>query len=377
MITHHFLQLYWWALISLLGAILVFLMFVQGGQTLLFGCAKNEEQKKLIVNFLGHKWELTFTTLVTFGGAAFASFPLFYSTSFGGAYWLWILILLSFVIQAFSYEFRGKENNLFGKKTYDILLLLNGIAGTILIGVAVASFVTGGNFMIDKISITSADTISYWTNNYKGLELIANPTNLLLGVVIFLAARTLGLLYIINQCEKIESEEAKSLSERASSKLIISAIAFVLLFVLFVIIFFLSTGNRLDISNPNFNGIDGPFIAEKYAYLHNMLNIWWIAVIFLIGVLLVLYGLGRSILYAKSSFYVTGLGVVFAVWAILLSIGFCDMTYYPSLADINSSLTLYNSSSSLYTLKIMSYVSLAIPFVVLYIAYVWKKLSSK
>lgn len=379
MTTYHFLQLYWWGVVSILGAILVFLMFVQGGQTLLFGTAKNEEQKRILLKIFGHKWELTFTTLVTFGGAAFASLPLFYSTSFGGAYWLWILILLSFVIQAFSYEFRSKENNLLGKRTYEIFLLINGVLGTILIGVAVASFVTGGNFMMDKMNITNtgSNIISYWTNDYKGLELIAVPTNILLGIVIFLCARTLGILYTINQCERYGTTEAKELSERAASKLIASGLGFVLFFVLFVLILFLSTGYRVDTQADTFNGIDGPFIAEKYAYLHNMLNFWWIGVIFLVGVVSVLIGLGRTILMGKSTFYLTGLGVVLAVWAILLTIGWGDLSYFHSNTDLNSSLTLYNSSSSLYTLKTMAYASLAVPFVIAYIAYVWKKMSAK
>lgn len=377
MTTYHFLQLYWWALVSLLGAILVFLMFVQGGQTLLFGTAKNEEQKSFLISIFGHKWELTFTTLVTFGGAAFASFPLFYSTSFGGAYWLWILILLSFVIQAFSYEFRNKDKNIIGKRGYDIFLLINGIVGTILIGVAVGSFFTGGNFIMDKMNITQTygGIVSYWTNDYKGLELIVNPINLLLGIVVFLCARTLGLLFTINQCSKVDNEQANNLKTRSNARLLVSGLAFVLFFVIFVVLVFLSTGYRVDTSSSQFNGIDGPIIAEKYAYLHNMLSVWWIALIFLIGVGLVLLGLVRSILFAKNSFYVTSLGVVLAVWTILLSAGFCDMAYFHSSVDIGSSLTLYNSSSSFYTLKTMAYVSLAIPFVLAYIAYVWKRMS--
>ncbi len=379
MTTYHFLQLYWWAIVSILGALLVFLMFVQGGQTLLFGTAKNDAQKKILTTIFGHKWEITYTTLVTFGGAAFASFPLFYSTSFGGAYWLWILILLSFVIQAFSYEFRSKENNLLGTKVYDIFLLINGVAGTILIGVAVGSFVTGGNFMMDKMNITNvgSNIISYWTNDYKGIELIAVPANLLLGVVIFLCARTLGLLYTINQCEKIAGEDAEQLSQRAASRLIISGVAFVLFFVAFVVVLFLSTGYKVDVNSPLFNGIDGPIVAEKYAYLHTMLSIWPLAVVFLLGVVCVLIGLGRTILMGKGTFYLTGLGVILAVFAILLSLGWNDMSYFHSNTDINNSLTLYNSSSSLYTLKTMAYASIAVPFVIAYIAYIWKKMSAK
>ena len=233
MTTYHFLQLYWWAIVSLLGAVLVFLTFVQGGQTLLWGTAKNEDEKRILLTIFGHKWELTFTTLVTFGGAAFASFPLFYSTSFGGAYWLWILILLSFVIQSFSYEFRSKERNLLGKNTYETFLMINGIVGTILLGVAVATFISGGNYAMDKMNITtgSSNIISYWTNNYRGLELIFKPFNLLLGVVVFLAARTLGLLFTFNQCSKIEGDAAKNLADRALSKVKVTGTGFVLFFV--------------------------------------------------------------------------------------------------------------------------------------------------
>ena len=379
MTTYHFLQLYWWAIVSILGAVLVFLTFVQGGQTLLWGTAKNEDEKRILLTIFGHKWELTFTTLVTFGGAAFASFPLFYSTSFGGAYWLWILILISFVIQSFSYEFRARERNLLGKKTYETFLMINGIVGTILLGVAVATFISGGNYAMDKMNITtgSSNIISYWTNNYRGLELIFRPFNLLLGVVVFLAARTLGLLFTFNQCSKMEGDAARNLANRALSKVKVTGVGFVLFFVAFVVCLFLSTGYRVDTASDSFNGINGPIVEEKFAYLHNMLNQWWIAAIFLIGVALVLIALGRTMLKEKSSFYTAGLGVVLAVFAILLTIGFADMSYFHSLYDINSSLTLYNSSSSLYTLKTMAWVSLAVPFVILYIAYVWRKMTQK
>ncbi|MBO4691864.1 MAG: cytochrome d ubiquinol oxidase subunit II [Bacteroidales bacterium] len=379
MTTYHFLQLYWWAIVSILGAVLVFLTFVQGGQTLLWGTAKNEDEKRILLTIFGHKWELTFTTLVTFGGAAFASFPLFYSTSFGGAYWLWILILLSFVIQSFSYEFRSKERNLLGKKTYETFLMINGIVGTILLGVAVATFISGGNYAMDKMNITtgSSNIISYWTNNYRGLELIFKPFNLLLGVVVFLAARTLGLLFTFNQCSKMEGEASKNLANRALSKVKVTGVGFVLFFVAFVVCLFLTTGYRVDTASASFNGINGPIVEEKFAYLHNMLGQWWIAAIFLIGVVLVLVALIRTVFKEKSSFYLAGLGVVLAVFAILLTVGFANMAYFHSLYDINSSLTLYNSSSSLYTLRTMAWVSLAVPFVILYIAYVWRKMTQK
>ncbi len=378
MAIYNFLQLYWWTIVSLLIGILVFLMFVQGGQTLLAGTAKNELQRNIILRIFGHKWELTFTTLVLVGGALFASFPLYYSTSFGGAYWLWILILLSFVLQAVSYEFRAKEKNLLGSKTYDIFLIINGFAGTLLLGVAVAGFFTGGNFAIDKMSLAnhSSNIISYWTNDLKGLEMIANGTNLLSGIVVFLAARTLGLLYVINQTLKMTgNKDAEDLSQRAHSKLWAAAIAFVLLFVVFVADIFLMTGYRVNTADPAFNGISGEIFAEKYAYLRNMLNNPWIAVVFVAGVAVVLISLYRALWLRKSSFYMTGLGVVLAVFALLLCAGYGDTSFFHSNGDIQNSLTLYNSSSSFYTLKTMSWVSLAVPFVILYIVFVWRKLT--
>lgn len=380
MTTYHFLQLYWWTIVSLLAGILVFLMFVQGGQTLIAGTAKNENQRKILLRIFGHKWELTFTTLVLVGGALFASFPLYYSTSFGGAYWLWILILLSFVLQAVSYEFRSKEKNLLGSKTYDIFLIINGFAGTILLGVAVASFFTGGNFAVDKMSLanSASTTISYWTNDWKGLELIANGMNILLGAVVFLAARTLGLLYVINQTLKMDGDkDAEDLAQRAYSKLPVTAIAFVLTFVVFVLQVFLMTGYKVNTADPSFNGITGEIFGEKYAYLHNMLDNPWVAAVFVAGVVLVLVSLYRVLRLRKSSFYMTGLGIVLAVFALLLCAGYGDTSFFHSNGDIQNSLTLYNSSSSFYTLKTMAYVSIAVPFVLLYIVYVWRKMTLK
>ncbi|MCI1720870.1 MAG: cytochrome d ubiquinol oxidase subunit II [Bacteroidales bacterium] len=405
MTTYHFLQLYWWAIVSLLGALLVFLLFVQGGQTLLYGTAKNENQRNILLTIFGHKWEITYTTLITFGGAAFASFPLFYSTSFGGAYWLWIFILLVFVVQAFSYEFRNKEHNLLGKRTYDGLLMINGWLGTILLGVAVGSFLTGGNFNVDKMNITiqSSNVISYWTNDWKGLELIMNPVNILLGVTVLFAARVLALLYTVNQCRRIGGDDAMQLAERAGVQLKISAIGFLVLFVVFVYDLFMMNGYKVNVANAvnvvgGQPGSSGTIVPEAHAYLHNMLQVPWILVLLLIGVVMVLAGLagalfcnnGRCALckkcginpdsqcpFNKHAFYVVGFGVVLAVWAILLSAGFNDTAYYPSLYDSQTSLTLYNSSSSFYTLKVMAYVSIAVPFVVWYIAYVWSKMNAK
>lgn len=382
--TLHILQLYWWALVSLLGALLVFLLFVQGGQTLLFGTAKNEIQKRLLISLLGHKWEITFTTLVTFGGAAFASFPLFYSTSFGGAYWLWLLILLLFVIQAVSYEYRNKKNNLFGTNGYDIFLFLNGALGTILLGVAVGTLFSGGAYYMDKMNITSLNnpTVSYWANDWRGLESIINPFNLLLGITVLFAARTLGMMYVssifgtLDEKEvpqtKLLSEGYAPLAERIHQQLKITGPTFVLLFVAFLLALFLRDGYEA--------GDSGLITAVANKYLMNMLTMVWPVIILLTGVVLVLGGLCISIfkinkygLY-KKAFYITGAGVVLAVWAVLICAAFNNTAYFPSTVSIQDSLTLANSSSSLFTLKVMSYVSIAVPFVLWYIIIVWRKM---
>ena len=363
--TLYFLQHYWWALVALLGAILVFLLFVQGAQGLLLRTASSEDEKDLVVKYAGHKWEITFTTLVTFGGAAFASFPLFYSTSFGGAYWLWICILLLFVIQAFSFEYRKAAGNVFGARTFEIFLFLNGALGTFLLGVAVGTFFTGGAFTVDKVSITDAASpaISTWTNGWHGLDALANPMNLLLGVVVFLAARTLGLLYLLTK------PDVGAFADKCRRRLMITAPAFVLTFVAFVLWLFLRTGCAVDPAT----GVISP---EPFKYLHNILHTWWIAVVFLLGVVLVLAGLGRHFLGKgiRQNFYIVGAGALLAVWAILLIAGFNDTAYYVSTVDVQDSLTLYNSSSSLFTLKVMAWVSLAIPFVIAYIVWMWRKM---
>lgn len=376
----HFLQLYWWAVVSLLGALLVFLLFVQGGQTLLFGTAANEEEKNLIIGALGHKWELTYTTLVTFGGAAFASFPLFYSTSFGGAYWLWIGILLLFVIQAVSYEFRNKSANLLGKKTYDLFLFLNGAFGTILLGVAVGTLFTGGNYYLDRLNITNSVgyTVSYWTNDYMGIEAIADPFNLLLGIVIFVLARLMGLLYITNSFAYDKNggtpNEELPLVHKAKIQTLALSVAFVLLFVLFLIFLFLRTGYSV---NPD----SGYITPVKYKYFLNMTELVWPAVMLLLGVAIVLTGLAAEIFskkrnfLTKNTFYIVGLGVVLAVWSILICAAFNDTAYFPSKSSLQDSLTLYNSSSSYFTLKVMAYVSIAVPFVLAYIIVVWRKMN--
>ncbi len=371
--TLHFLQQYWWMLVSLLGALLVFLLFVQGGQTMLFGTARTEEEKKYLISVLGHKWEITFTTLVTFGGAAFASFPLFYSTSFGGAYWLWLSILFLFVIQAVSFEFRNKASNLLGAKTYDVFLYLNGLLGTVLLGVAVGTLFSGGAYFMDKLNITeqSAPTISYWANDWMGLDALTVPFNLLLGLVVLLAARTLGFLFVLNSLP----DKFREMGERARMQLNASGISFVLLFVIFLVALFIRTG--YDVSPDT-----GMIYPVKYKYFFNFTELVWPAVLLLAGVILVLAGLGSMLFFQKSvlakrSFYITGAGVVFAVWAVLICAAFNNTAYFPSTVSLQDSLTLYNSSSSLFTLKVMAYVSLAIPFVLWYIIIVWRKMSGK
>ena len=368
--TLHFLQQYWWAVVSLLGALLVFLMFVQGGQTLLFGIAKDEDEKRFIISTLGHKWEITYTTLVTFGGAAFASFPLFYSTSFGGAYWLWLLILFLFVLQAVSYEFRDKQGNLFGKKSYDTFLFLNGLLGTLLIGVAVGTLYTGGAYYMNKANITNviAPTVSYWANGWRGIECLANPVNLLLGVVVLLAARTMGLYYTLCNAPATFT----GFIGRAKKHFTFSAVAFVLLFVVFLAVLMLMKGYE---ANPA-NGV----ISEvPYKYFNNFITLVWPLVLLLAGVVLVLYGLGYAIIKGKftmPAFYITGGGITLAVWAILICAAFNNTAYFPSTVSLQDSLTLANSSSSQFTLTAMAIASLMVPFVVAYIAYCWKKLGN-
>lgn len=379
--TLNFLQQYWWVLVSLLGALLVFLMFVQGGQTMLFSLTKSEQEKRYLISLLGHKWEITFTTLVTFGGAAFASFPLFYSTSFGGAYWLWLSILILFVLQAVSYEFRNKKANLLGAKTYDLFLFLNGALGTILIGVAVGTLFSGGAYAMDKLNITNKfnPTVSYWTNNYMGLDAIANSFNLLLGIVVLLGTRTLGFLYVLGNLPKEfkpvngeAAEKSDALQQRVSLRVMVTGTAFVLLFVAFLIKLFLLTGYQVDPSN-------GIISAVKYKYFFNFIELIWPLIMLLIGVVFVLLGLVSAIFFtktaiAKKAFYITGLGVVLAVWAILICAALNNTAYFPSTVNIQDSLTLYNSSSSLFTLKTMAYVSILVPFVVGYITLVWRRM---
>lgn len=368
MSTYIFLQHYWWFIVSLLGGILVFLLFVQGGNSMVYCLGRSESERKMIMNSTGRKWEFTFTTLVTFGGAFFASFPLFYSTSFGGAYWLWMIILFSFVLQAVSYEFQSKEGNLLGTKTYRAFLIINGVAGPFLLGAAVATFFTGSDFLISKENLgdTLMPVISQWGSGWHGLDALANPWNWVLGLAVFFLARVLGILYIMNN---INDENLRC---RASVQLWGNAIPFVLLFVIFLVYVVLKDGFAVDPAT-------GVILMEPYKYLHNLLDMWYVLLLLLVGVILVLYGIIRT-LVSKSYIYgiwPAGIGVVVTVLSLLLCAGWNNTAYYPSTADLQSSLTICNSSSSLFTLRTMAYVSILVPFVLAYIVYAWRCIDSK
>ena len=365
--TYEFLQQYWWFLVSLLGALLVFLLFVQGGNSLLFALGKNDDERTLLVNSTGRKWEFTFTTLVTFGGAFFASFPLFYSTSFGGAYWLWMIILFTFVLQAVSYEFQSKMGNLLGKKTYQWFLVINGLVGPLLLGGAVATFFTGSNFLIDKGNMGNEvmPVVSSWANGSHGLDALLNPWNLVLGFAVFFLARILGSLYFINN---IKDEQ---LIPRCRRQIFIDAIPFLLFFLAFVGYVLLTKGYAVD--------EQGVIFMEPYKYLHNFLEMPVILFLFILGVVGVLYGIIKSVFsktYRKGIWF-AGIGTVLVVLSLFLIVGFNHTSYYPSSADLQSSLTLANSCSSMFTLKTMAYVSVLIPFVLAYIVYAWRALNKK
>lgn len=366
--TYIFMQHYWWFLISLLGALLVFLLFVQGGNSLLFDVAKTEEQRKMLVNSTGRKWEFTFTTLVTFGGAFFASFPLFYSTSFGGAYWLWMIILFTFILQAVSYEFQSKAGNLLGKKTYQVFLVINGVVGPLLLGGAVATFFTGSNFLINKENIGNQlmPVISSWANASHGLDALLNPWNLVLGLAVFFLSRVVALLYFTNNIDDTE------LNSRIRKALPANAGLFLLFFLLFLFKLLLMNGYAVK---PETREI----VMEPYKYLHNLIEMPVVLSLFLVGVVMVLFGIIRTILnrtYTKGVWF-SGIGTVLTVLALFLCAGYNNTAYYPSTADIQSSLTLANSCSSMFTLKTMAIVSLLIPFVVAYIFYAWRALDRK
>ena len=359
-LSHLALQQYWWVVVSLLGSILVFLMFVQGGQSLLYFIGKTEDERNLIVNALGRKWGFTFTTLVTFGGAFFASFPLFYSTSFGGAYWVWMLILVCFVLQAVAYEFRSKPDNVLGQRTYEYFLLFNGIASTVLLGTAVGTFFNGAVFSVNDMNL------SRWETPYHGLEAALNPHNLLLGFSVFLLARVLALLYFINN---ISNDQIVT---RSKIRLLRNAIAFVVCFVTFLVWLMLKEGFNYDPVTQTVN-------MEPYKYLHNLLAMPVVLAILLAGIILVLYGIIHSLLSSrfKCGICYTGPGAILAVLSLLLIAGFNHTCYYPSLYDLQDSLTIENSSSSPYTLKAMSYVSLFVPFVLAYIFWAWRAINKQ
>ena len=365
MTTYYLLQNYWWLIMSVLGALLVFLLMVQGGQSMLIHYSK-PDKRALLINSMGRKWELTYTTLVTFGGAFFASFPLFYSTSFGGAYWLWMLILFSFVIQAISYEYRSKPGNIYGSRFYDALLLINGIVGPVLLGVAVATMFFGAEFTVTKSNILNVQsaTISQW-GSHHGLEAIVCWKNLLFGFMVFFLARTLASLYFINN---IDDDEV----DKSQRKLLrVNAAVFVVLFLASVAVILTAQGVACDDS--------GNMEWVPYKYLKNYLAMWWALVILLIGVVMVLYGIGKTLLKAgfRQGIWPAGIGTVLVVLTLFWVMGYNNTAYLPSLLDVQSSLTLRNSSSSEFTLTVMSVVSILVPFVVAYIAYCWYKMDHR
>ena len=365
-----FLQQYWWFLVSLLGALLVFLMFVQGANSMLFSLGANDVERRLIVNSTGRKWEFTFTTLVTFGGAFFASFPLFYSTSFGGAYWLWMIILFSFVLQAVSYEFQNKLGNLLGARTFQWCLVLNGILGPLLLGGAVATFFNGSNFVVSKENLVDGfelqPVISSWANASHGLDALLDPWNLVLGFAVFFLARVLGILYVMNN---VNDENIRS---RGSVRLVGASVPFVVLFVAFLVHVVLKDGYAYDPAT-------GLISIVPLKYLDNLLTLWYVTVVLLIGVVLVLYGIVRTIVSKTyiGGIWPAGIGTVLTVLAILLTAGLNNTAYYPSNADLQSSLTIVNSCSSEFTLSVMAVVSILVPFVIAYIVYAWYSIDKK
>lgn len=367
MITYAFLQNYWWFLIALLGGLLVFLLFVQGGNALIFLAGRDEAERQLIVNSTGRKWELTFTTLVTFGGAFFASFPLFYSTSFGGAYWVWVLILITFVLQAVSYEFQSKAGNILGKRTFRIFLTLNGCLAPLLIGTAVGTFFTGSAFIVDKGAVgdIAAPVISRWANNWHGLEAVANPFNVEFGVMVLLLTISLGALYLINNIDD------DKLAAQLRRSLVISFPLFLVAFLAVVIQLITMDGFAVDAA--------GEVFMQEGKYLNNLVEMPAVLTLFLAGAVLVVVGIAATLLRKgfRRGIWLAGPGTVFAVMALFMVVGYNNTAYYPSTADLASSLTLANSSSSEFTLRTMAVVSLMIPFVVAYIAYFWRQMDRK
>ena len=365
--TYDFLQHYWWFIISLLGALLVFLLFVQGANSMIFQLGKTEEERRMLINSTGRKWEFTFTTLVTFGGAFFASFPLFYSTSFGGAYWVWVLILFTFIIQAISYEFQNKAGNLFGVRTFQTGLIINGILGPLLLGGAVATFFTGSNFIVEKGNITDfmQPVISHWANGSRGLDVLLNPWVVIFGISVVFLARILGTLYINNNVDD------DIIRGRVRKQLLVNTVLFLLFFLPFLIVTLVGEGYAVNEA--------GVIVMEPMKYLNNLLAMWPLAIILLVGVVLLLFGIVKTVLKPEyvRGIWPAGIGVVLVVLVLFLIAGWNNTAYYPSTADLQSSLTLQNSSSSEFTLKAMFYVSFLVPFVLAYIVYAWHAIDKK
>ena len=365
--TYDFLQHYWWFIISLLGALLVFLLFVQGANSMIFQLGKTEEERRMLINSTGRKWEFTFTTLVTFGGAFFASFPLFYSTSFGGAYWVWVLILFTFIIQAISYEFQNKAGNLFGVRTFQTGLIINGILGPLLLGGAVATFFTGSNFIVEKGNITDfmQPVISHWANGSRGLDVLLNPWVVIFGISVVFLARILGTLYINNNVND------DIIRGRVRKQLLVNTVLFLLFFLPFLIVTLVGEGYAVNEA--------GVIVMEPMKYLNNLLAMWPLAIILLVGVVLLLFGIVKTVLKPEyvRGIWPAGIGVVFVVLVLFLIAGWNNTAYYPSTAELQSSLTLQNSSSSEFTLKAMFYVSFLVPFVLAYIVYAWRAIDKK
>jgi cytochrome d ubiquinol oxidase subunit II len=392
--SYEFLQHYWCFVVALLGAILVFLLFVQGANSVARSLGYTEEGRRLVYNSTGRKWEFTFTTLVTFGGAFFASYPLFYSTSFGGAYWLWMIILFTFVLQAVSYEFQNKIGNLLGPKTFQFFLTLNGIVGPLLLGGAVATFFEGSNFIVEKGNLINSQlstlnsqlstlnsqlemtpVISHWANASHGLDALLNPWVLVFGFAVVFLARTLGILYVMNN---VDDEDIRS---RGSVRLIGAAVPFLVLFVAYLVHLLLKDGYAYDPET-------GIIFMEPLKYLNNFLQMWYLLVPFLLGVLLVLWGIAVEVFGRHSQLSIVnsqlnkgiwpaGIGTVLVVLTLLLCSAWNNTAYYPSTADLQSSLTMQNSCSSEFTLRTMFYVSLLVPFVLAYIVYAWRAIDSK
>ena len=369
MITYSFLQHYWCFVVALLGAILVFLLFVQGANSCIRSLGWTEEGKRLVLNSTGRKWEFTFTTLVTFGGAFFASYPLFYSTSFGGAYWLWMIILFTFVLQAVSYEFQNKLGNFLGPKTFQFFLILNGLLGPLLLGGAVATFFEGSNFIVTKDNLIDAGSltpvISHWANASHGLDALLNPWVLVFGLAVMFLARILGILYVMNN---VDDEDIRS---RGSVRLLGNTIPFLILFVAYLVHLLLKDGFAYN--------EDGVIFMESYKYLSNLIDMWYLLILLLIGVVLVLFGIGKTIVSKDyiGGIWPAGIGTVLTVLALLLCSAWNHTAYYPSTADLQSSLTMVNSCSSEFTLRTMFYVSLLVPFVLAYIVYAWRAIDKK